>query len=150
MISLGKSQKTLSTQLIDSEEQIHFELVDEAKRMKAEFEELLELDTLRSVRRPPVALSVKVRNNQFGPTLVWVRYTPGKITKTNGDVVRFTDEVRGRVNFRYPARIFKGYEPELRLRLIELENRAVELRKRTVFWRDCIAKSRLLLEGKAA
>lgn len=115
---------------------VHSDLVIEAKALVAECHDVIKADFKENkLRRPPLALSCKVRQNQFGPTLVWVRYPLIK-GQNAAHLRRFATEVPGRRHHRYPVKIFKPFEdPDLIDQLVEIEKRAGEIRLRTSNWR---------------
>lgn len=116
-------------------EDIHSELVAEAKALVKECAELIKEDFKeRKLRRPPLALACKVRSNQFGPSLVWLRY-PVRSGQKKSAGPRYATEVPGRRNHLYPTRIFARFEDSSLIeQLVDIEKRAGELRLRTSRW----------------
>lgn len=143
------AERSCIAHLSEHFEDVHIELVDEAKALVMECHDLIKADFKENkMRRPPLALSCKVRQNQLGPTLVWVRY-PIIRGQNAAHLRRFATEVPGRRHNLYPVRIFKAFEDsQLIERLIEIEKRAGELRQRTTNWRAIQSALRQLDQAK--
>lgn len=133
---LARAEQRCAAYLSEHFEDIHIELVGDAKVLVRECQDLISGDFKeRKQRRPPLALSCKVRSNQLGPTLVWLRYAITDASNVSGHR-RFGTEVPGRRNHLYQPRIFRPFKDKALIeRLVEIESRASELRRRTSRWR---------------
>ncbi len=132
--------------LIAQADAIHSELFDAANELKDECHTLIRESQVRRYRKPPCTLSVKNLSGQIGPKIIWVSYSKAKIERINAKPVRFTREITGRKNGRYPKTIFSGYEKEIRPRLWEIEDRAAALRQRVSFWRATLKEAHKIAE----
>ncbi len=132
--------------LVAQADAIHSELFDAANELKDECHELIRRSGVRRHRKPPFALAVKNLSGQIGPKIVWISYSKKKVERVGAEPVRFTEEIRGRKNGRYPKSIFNRFEKDLRPRLCEIEDRAAALRQRVSFWRAAIKEARKIVE----
>ena len=132
--------------LIAQADAIHSELFDAANELRDECHELIRKSDVRRYRKPPFTLTVKSLSGQIGPKIVWISYSKTKVERVNAIPVRFTEEIRGRKNGRYPKSIFNRFEKDLRPRLWEIEDRATALRRRVSFWRATIKEARKIVE----
>lgn len=142
------AERSCIAHLSEHFDDIHIELVGDAKALVTECQDLIKADFKENkLRRPPLALSCKVRRNQLGPTLVWVRY-PLIRGQSAAHLRRFATEVPGRRNHLYPTRIFRSFgDNSLIERLVEIERRAGELRRRTSNWRAIQTAIRQIEDG---
>ena len=69
-----------------------------------------------------------------------------KIKKLDGSNVRFTPELPGRVNGRYPKTIFRGFSPDLREALYDIEDNCAALRERMSCWRATLTKMKNVMD----
>lgn len=133
---LIEGEQALSRTLMEHYSELEIEFVAVAKALCEECHGLIRAhDGQRKHRKPPVSLTHKRASGRFGPNIVWVSYTSDKRVGQRGNLVRFTSEVPGRRNLRYPRSIFRDYDPALREMLWEVECRAVPLRERISHWR---------------
>lgn len=140
-------QLATATAILEQKEAINAELFEEATDLKDECHELIRKGDARHFRKPPCTLSVRSESRRIGPKLLWVKFTANKVHVQNSKRIRFTEEIPGRKNGRYPKRIFNKYDDELRHQLSELEDRAAELRQRISFWRATIKQAEIIVGG---
>lgn len=128
-------QHEIAGQIIDRWEHLHAELYEDAKVIADDCHAILRAHTKEVKYAPPISLAVRLQRGWLGPKLVWVSYTRKKRAVEGGGSKRFTRELPGRKNGKYPASIFKSFTPELRHLLVGIEARAACLRARVTFWR---------------
>ncbi len=143
--------------IISRKDAIESELRIAAKNLCKEANELLN-DAKWTRYGKQIGLATRNHRTYFGPRIVWVSYTRDKhlVLKPNNKTereeaakaaasantgthkakhLRFTREIPGRENGRYPDKIFRQFAPELRDSLIAIEHRAGDLRALTSEYR---------------
>ncbi len=131
-------QHEIASQIIDRWEHLHAELYEDAKTIANDCHAILRAHTKEVKYAPPIALAVRLQRGALGPKLLWVSYTRKKRSVEGGGTKRFTRELTGRKNGKYPTSIFKSFSPELRVLLVGIEDRAARLRARVTFWRQLL------------
>lgn len=131
-------QHEIADQIIERWEHLHAELYEDAKNITTDCHAILRAHTKEVKYAPAISLAVRLQRGELGPKLVWVSYTRKKRAVEGGSSIRFTREVPGRKNGKYPTSIFKSFSPELRVLLVGIEDRAARLRARVTFWRQLL------------
>lgn len=131
--------------IIAQADAVSSELFETATALKKECHELIRTGDAKRYRKPPCTLAVKSETRKIGPKIVWVTFSSNKVMLKNAKPVRFTDEVRGRKNGRYPKRIFNQFDEDLRAKLWQIEGRAVAIRERVTFWRATINQAKKII-----
>lgn len=144
-VSSGSASKAIARQIVSNADSIEAELISEAKNLARETYELIKRYHEDTSRKPPCTLSVKSSKGTFGVNLLWISFTHKKRRLSTGEEVRFTSEIRGRKNGKYPRSTFRYYNEHLREQLWDVEQRAAELRDRIAFWKDAVRRMRDIL-----
>lgn len=147
--TVRQGQVEAATMLFEHRDAIEVELYEAAKALKHECEAVLKLDAAQRHRKPPCSLSVRNEPGKFGPKIVWVTFSWSQFQSDDGTKTRFTREVRGRTNGKYPKTTFTVYKSPTREAVIDIEDRAAALRKRIFFWRTTFSEARKIIEQGA-
>lgn len=130
----GELETELGHHILARRDAIVEELFAEARALCEEANDVLKGRKDVKFEGPFIGLACRSRKGRFGPIIVWVRYTIRKRTLSNGSETRFSREIPGRRNFRYPNKTFKGLDELRTARLIEIEARAAALRQKVSQW----------------
>ncbi|WP_164885792.1 conjugative transfer protein MobI(A/C) [Paenirhodobacter populi] len=122
--------------LRENEEFVKLELTQAAQKLAEEAQLLIRVKDKRKKRKPPCVLVTRTSGSGWGPQVVWIRYSTKTFKFSNGDQKRLTQVIPRGQSLRYPNAIFKGYEPELRLELQKIEERAAAIRRDIRFWSE--------------
>lgn len=142
-------QSEIAQKIIGNIESLEHELTTEAKMLRDRANELITREDAINKRKPPCAMAVKPEARAIGPRIVWVRYSSKKYNVKNVGMVRFTQEIRGRVKGKYRKSIFSRFDPDLQDKLWEIECEAAELRRRISFWRSVVKEMNGILRDTA-
>ena len=145
----NQAQIDACRKLLERLDDIHLDLFEAAKALKLECEDVLRQDTSKKYRKPPFSLAVRSESGKVGPKIVWVSFAKKPNMVQDGQPLRFTRELPGRSNGRYPKTIFSAFHSPTREALIDIENRAAVLRKRIFFWRATLSEARKIIEEGA-
>lgn len=142
-----KTQQEIALYITSRREEIEAELLREAKLIRDSANSLIAKEDAINHRKPPCALAVKTDGRALGPRVVWVRYSSKKYDVKDRGMVRFTQEIPGRVNGKYRRSIFSKYDPALELKLWDHEQMAADLRKRISYWRAVMKEMEAIASG---
>lgn len=141
-----ETQRSIARNIVGNVDNLEHELLLEAKLLRDRANDLIAREDAINRRKPPCALAVKTDGRAMGPRIVWIRYSAKKYNVKNVGLVRFTQEIPGRVKGKYRKSIFNKFDPELQDKLWEIEGEAAELRKRISFWRAVLKEMTQVLE----
>lgn len=144
-----ETQGKIAHNIVGSIDSLEHELFTEAKMLRDRANELITREDAINKRKPPCAMAVKTDGRSMGPRIVWIRYSSKKYNVKNVGMVRFTQEIPGRVKGKYRKSIFNKFDPDLQDKLWAIEGEAAELRKRISFWRAVLKEMTEILEDTA-